>query len=83
MHYNFVEQIASILVILFLGGLYCAKCAAGLGLLIFVSRILFLFYLAKGGPGNVFRIAGALLGDIGILGLTVMSFLAGYKMINS
>jgi len=79
-HYNFLEQVASIAVMLIVGGLAYPCASAVLGWIYFVGRIIYTFgYVAKGPKG---RVVGALILDVGLLGLlgvSVMSVVNLYR----
>ena len=77
-HYNFVEQVGSILILLLVAGISHPTIAGSFGLTYFVGRILFTFGYVSRGPAG--RIAGALLLDVGILGLVVLAFISSYNV---
>ena len=78
-HLNFVEMIASSLIFLLIGGLYCPCIASGLGALMIVSRLFYsIGYTSKGPAG---RLIGALLNDVGLLGLIIMDTIFFVKLI--
>ena len=72
-HMNFVEMIASSLMFLLVAGLYCPCMATGFGVLMIVSRIFYSVGYVNSGPKG--RLVGALLNDIAILGLFIMSMI--------
>jgi glutathione S-transferase len=81
-HYNFVEQIASIVVFLAVGGAYYPIEAAAFGLVFFIARILYCWYRSEAGAANPLRRVGAGLGDVGLLGGVVLMFISSIKLIN-
>jgi hypothetical protein len=63
------------LVFILVAGIEFAEAAGALGFALFVSRILFCFYLSKGGPKNILRSTGAIIGDLALLALLVLSII--------
>lgn len=78
-HYNFVEWIASTLVLIAVSGVYFPIPAAALGLTIFIARIIYSVGYAMGGPRG--RSIGALINDVAFLGVFVLSFLSSVYFI--
>ena len=72
-HLNFVEMIASSLIFLLVGGLYCPCIASGLGGLMIISRLMYALGYSNKGPAG--RLIGALLNDVAILGLFIMGMI--------
>ena len=78
-HYNFVEWIASTLLLIIVAGVYFPIPAAVLGLVIFIARLIYSLGYAMGGPKG--RTIGALLNDIAFLGVLVLSFISSIYFI--
>ena len=73
-HYNFVEWIASTIVLILITGLYFPIPGAALGLAIFIARLIYsIGYVYKGPKG---RSIGALINDLAFLALFVLSFIS-------
>ena len=81
-HYNFVEQVTSIIVFLIIGGLRYPLLATGFGVLYFVARIFFTFYVSRKGASHPLRMAGAGLCDVALLGSLVLSVLTAINVID-
>ena len=82
-HYNFVEQVASILIFVILGGILHPIEASVIGFTFIISRICYGYYTTPEGSAHPARVVGALLGDICLLagfGLVVYS---GISVINN
>lgn len=79
MHINFVESIATYLILLLIGGLYNPLLAAGFGAAIVVGRLVY-------GIGYTFSPAlrgpGALINAVSLLGLATLSGLAAYSIVS-
>jgi glutathione S-transferase len=74
-HYNFVEGVATYILLILAAGLYYPLYATYLGIAIFVGRLVFAMgYVSKGPMG---RLAGALLVDFALLGLVGLSVMSG------
>ena len=71
-HYNFVEALPLLLMILFIAGLKQPLAALILGCIIFVSRLVYLIGYVKGGPNM--RCWGAYPGNLSQLALFGLSF---------
>ena len=75
-HYNFVEQIASILTFVILGGILYPIEASIIGLIYVISRICYGYYTSPEGAAHPVRSIGAVLGDLSLLagfGLVIYS----------
>ncbi len=70
---NFVEMIASSLIFLLVGGLYCSCLATGFGALMIVGRLIFAVGYTSSGPKG--RLLGAILNDLAIFSLFIMSMI--------
>ena len=80
-HYNFVEQIGSVVALLIVAGIGYPEVSSILGWFYFAGRLLFTAgYVAK-GPNA--RVAGALILDIGLIGLIIVSVLSSLKVVRS
>lgn len=80
-HYNFVEGVATYIVMILAGAVYFPSLATGLGCLIIVGRILFAYgYMASGPTG---RLVGALMVDFAVLGLLFISVISGWNIATS
>jgi len=82
-HYNLVEQVASMLLFVVFGGLQYPYPATGFGALFFVARILYTNYMAPSGASNKLRSMGALLGDIAILGGFGLTMASGINILQN
>jgi hypothetical protein len=61
------------------GGInYPVEAAVG-GFALCLARLLFIGYIYEGGPKNAFRITGALLADIALIYLFVLSVMSCSK----
>lgn len=70
-HYNFIEGLPTILVLLLVSGLFCTKCTVLLGAVYFVGRALFgLGYRSRGPTG---RFLGTVLLDLALVALLLTS----------
>ncbi len=78
-HYNFVEWIASTLVLILISGVYFPIPAASLGLAVFIARLLYAIGYAVGGPNG--RLIGVLINDLAILGVFVLGFISSIYFI--
>jgi glutathione S-transferase len=73
-HYNFVEWIASTIVLILIAGLYFPIPGAALGLAYFIGRLVYsIGYVFKGPQG---RVIGVLINDLAFLALFVLSFIS-------
>eukprot|EP01017_Pseudomicrothorax_dubius_P036065 TRINITY_DN512_c0_g1_i1.p1 TRINITY_DN512_c0_g1~~TRINITY_DN512_c0_g1_i1.p1 ORF type:complete len:176 (-),score=32.91 TRINITY_DN512_c0_g1_i1:160-687(-) len=79
-HYNLIEQAASIMVFTLIGGLQYPIAATVLGALFIIGRIFFCAYLLPKGSEDILRSIGALLGDVSLLGTFGISVAAGLKI---
>jgi glutathione S-transferase len=73
-HYNFVEWIASTLLLVLVSGIYFPIPAAVLGLTIFIARIIYSVGYVIDGPKG--RFIGALINNLAILGVFVLSVIS-------
>ncbi len=73
-HYNFLEQVASVAILLIVGGLAYPCASAILGWVYFAGRIVYTIGYVKKGPNG--RLPGAGLLDVGLLGLMVVSVMS-------
>jgi len=78
-HYNFVEWIASTLVLLLIAGVYFPIPSAALGLAVFLARILYAIGYYVGGPQG--RLIGVLINDLAFLGSFVLAFISSVYFI--
>ena len=78
-HYNFVEWIASTLILIAIAGVYFPIPAAALGLAIFIARLIYSLGYALGGPRG--RSVGALINDVAFLAVFVLSFISSVYFI--
>lgn len=79
-HHNLVEQIASMMIFTLFAGLFFPYPAVGVGFLFILARVLYLGYLKPEGARNKLRSAGAILGDLALLGGFGLSIASGYRM---
>ena len=80
-HYNFLEQVGSILALLLIAGIGFPTVAGILGWTYFVGRVLFTIgYISKGPQG---RLIGVVLVDLALLGLAGTSIASGLKLWSS
>jgi glutathione S-transferase len=78
-HYNFIEWIASTLILILVAGIYFPIPAAALGLTIFIGRIIYSVGYVYNGPKG--RSVGALINDFAILGAFVLSVISSIYFI--
>ena len=78
-HYNFLEWIASTLVLLLIAGVYFPIPSAALGLAVFLARILYAIGYYVGGPQG--RLIGVLINDLAFLGSFVLAFISSVYFI--
>ena len=79
-HYNFIEHIASVLILLILGGIALPTAAGWLGWAYFIGRVFYTAgYLMKGPKG---RLVGALIVDLSFIGLVGVAFASGGMIYN-
>lgn len=77
-HYNFLEQVVTVIVLIIVAGIHYALAAGILGWIYFVGRLAYTFgYVARGPKG---RLVGVLLCDIGLLGGIVVAIMSCVKM---
>lgn len=78
-HYNFVEGVATYIVMILAAGIYYPIYASIMGVLVLVGRMLFAIgYVSAGANG---RLAGALLVDVALLGLLGLSLCSGWHIV--
>ena len=82
-HYNFVEQIGSILALLAIGGIVYPVPAAIFGFIFFVARFFYCWYASAQGAKHPLRRVGALLGDVALLGAFVLTIMTAVKVLGS
>ena len=78
-HLNFVEQIATCLALIAVGGLFYPIVQASFGLVMFIARIVYTVGYIKGGPKG--RAAGVILWDIGLIASLVLASITAIQMI--
>ena len=78
-HYNFLEWIATTIVLILVAGIYFPIPSAALGLAVFIARLFYSIGYAMGGPNG--RVIGALMNDVAILALFVLSFISSVYFI--
>lgn len=78
-HQNFVEAIASTLLVVVFAGLYYPVPAACLGLAIIIGRLVYAIGYASKGPQG--RVVGVILSNIGFLGCFGLSITSAVNMI--
>lgn len=77
-HYNFVEGVATYIVLILAAGVYYPVYASILGVAILVGRMIFAIgYVTAGAKG---RLAGALTVDVALLGLLYFAILSGWNI---
>lgn len=77
-HYNFVEGVATYIVMILAAAVYYPMYATFMGVLVLVGRLLFAIgYVSSGANG---RIVGALLIDIALVGLLGLSVCSGWNI---
>lgn len=80
-HYNFVEQVGSVIALVFVAGIGMPWVAGILGWLYCIGRLIYTMgYVAKGPNG---RLIGAGVMDLGLLGLIGVAGYSCYKVIMS
>ena len=83
-HYNYLEHVASILMVTFLGGLNFPILASVFGFLYVFGRLLYtLFYQSKEGAKNIWRGLGAVICDLTFLANFILSILCGVEFLTS
>ena len=78
-HYNFVEWIASTLLLILVAGVYFPIPAAALGLAIFIARLIYSIGYVTGGPRG--RSIGATINDLAFLAAFVLAFISSIYLI--
>jgi glutathione S-transferase len=78
-HYNFLEWIATTLILILVAGIYFPIPSASLGLAVFIGRLLYSIGYVMGGPNG--RFVGVLINDLSILALFVLSFISSIYFI--
>ncbi|TPX48684.1 hypothetical protein SeMB42_g02062 [Synchytrium endobioticum] len=79
-HYNYVENIASVTFLLCTGGLFYPRASAALGAVYIAGRFIFARGYTKAGPdGRMLGTAILHIGDFGLLAVTVYGIL--HKML--
>ena len=73
-HYNFVEQVASILFLIFITGLNLPWLAGAFGWAYFAGRLLYTIGYLRSGPHG--RLVGVLIMDVATLALFVIAIIA-------
>jgi len=79
-HYNYIEVVASALALLGLSSIGFPRASAALGALFIVARQLYAMGYASGGASHPLRRAGAVGGDLALLGWTGMTFYTAAKI---
>ena len=72
-HYNYLEQLTPVLVMIILSSYYKPLAAAILALVYFVGRVFYTFGYIKSANK---RLIGAILIDLGFLGIFILSLVA-------
>ena len=80
-HYNLVEQVASVLALLAIGGISYPVPAAIFGWIYFVARLFYCWYVSSQGAKHPLRRVGAFLGDIALVGGFVLTIMTAVKVI--
>lgn len=80
-HYNFVEGVATYILLIIVAGLSYPMYATYLGIAVFAGRLLFSIGYVSKGPGG--RLLGALLIDFALLGLVVLAVKTGLNIAGS
>lgn len=78
-HYNFLEMSPSIFSLLPIAGLYFPIPAAALGLVLAISRLIYVIGYTTVGPEG--RLIGSLGNHLSILALFVIAMISGIKFI--
>ncbi len=76
---NFVEQVATSLALIAVGGLYVPVVQASFGLAMIVGRVIYTIGYVKSGPKG--RLIGAILWDTGLLASMALACMSGIKLI--
>lgn len=79
-HYNFIEHVASVLILIILAGIAYPKPAGWLGWGYFIGRLFYTIGYIRRGPKG--RTLGALIVDLSLLGLIILAFMSGGKIFN-
>ena len=78
-HLNYLEVLCIFVLFSLFAGLYQPVAAAVFTFLFLFARILFQFYVKPQGASHPFRVAGAVLGDVAILGNFILAILCSFK----
>lgn len=78
-HYNFLEWIASTLIMILIAGVYFPIASAALGLAVFLGRFIYAMGYLFGGPRG--RFIGVLINDLAFLGAFVLAFISSIYFI--
>jgi len=79
-HYNFVEQVASIIALIFITALALPQLAGYLGWAYFIGRLAYAVGYAVNGPKG--RLVGAIFFDLAMLTLFVTSIVSVTRLYN-
>lgn len=77
-HYNFVEGVATYIVLILAAAVYYPVYASILGLAIIAGRFIFAIGYVTSGPKG--RLAGALTVDVALLGLLYFAVMSGWNI---
>ena len=78
-HLNFVEQIATTLALVAIGGFFNPIVQASFGLAMFLGRIVYTIGYTRGGPTG--RTIGAIIWDIGLVASMVLACMSSIMLI--
>lgn len=83
-HYNYIEHVASILIVTLLGGLVYPVLSSIFGFLYAFGRLLYaIFYLSSEGASNKWRGLGAVLCDLSFLGNFILAIMSGINFLTT
>jgi len=83
-HYNYLEFVASILMVTFLGGLNFPILASSFGFAYAFGRLLYsIFYQSKEGAKNIWRGLGAIICDLSFLVNFILAILCGVEFLTN
>lgn len=82
-HYNYLENVASILIVTLLGGWVFPIIASCFGFIYILGRLLYICYLGRQGYNNIWRRVGSCICDICFLGNFILSILTGVQFLSN
>ena len=80
-HYNYVEQLAVVVILIFVSGVGLPIPATILGWIYFLGRVIYTYGYAYRGPNK--RLKGVILIDLSLFGLIITSVISSVKVITA